>query len=157
MLSTVLGAVLSSQGQICTFRTSDERREHSRPARSRDRGSAVSVEGQPPGVRGLDSAVREAVCALVPLARACTCMRRVTPILWARKTNNTASKKVRLFYHCAGSGRAVSCRHAVAVFENYSRTDSFLQQPARRPVGSRAGAARPVTTTVPAGTVPRLG
>jgi hypothetical protein len=38
-------------------------------------------------------------------------------------------------------------------FENYSRIDSFLQQPARRPVGSRAGAARPVTTTVPAGTV----
>ena len=46
MLSTVLGAGLSSQGRICTFRTSDERREHSRPARSRDRGSVrVSVDG----------------------------------------------------------------------------------------------------------------
>ena len=40
-------------------------------------------------------------------------------------------------------------RHAAAVFENYSQTDSVLQQPARRPAGSRAGAAcrdRPVTT-----------
>jgi hypothetical protein len=92
VLSTVLGAGLSSQGRICTFRTSDERREHPRPARSRDRGR-VSVWGQPPGVLGLDSAVREAVCALVPLARACTCMRRVTPIPWARKTKTLRRKK----------------------------------------------------------------
>lgn len=84
MLSTVLGAGLSSQGRICTFRTSDERREHSRPARSRDRESVrVSVEcGDSP---------REGPWIRLFCARSGVRSRAVGPCMYVHATRDTYS------------------------------------------------------------------
>ena len=103
-------------------------------------------------------ALREAGCA-----RALCCPRMY--VFVTRGTSILRARNTKPLRHCVGGekkkkvvcsdrkgalvGPSGGWRHAAAVFENYSQTDSVLQQPARRPAGSRAGAAcrdRPVTT-----------
>ena len=98
-----------------------------------------------------------------PVARALCCPRMY--VFVTRGTSILRARNTKPLRHCVGGekkkkvvcsdrkgalvGPSGGWRHAAAVFENYSQTDSVLQQPARRPAGSRAGAAcrdRPVTT-----------